>query len=477
MPSKNTKLYSVILMTADFLVLLAAFTAAYILRVQVDSRPLVSDIYSFDYFVMALTILPLWIIVFASLGLYSSQVYNRRLSEWGRILIGVGVGILVVIGWEYVTDKNFFPARLVALYALGISFVLVILERELMRIMRTLAFRYSIGISRVLIIGNTAATGDIAESLAATGKSGYHVVAMATPKKYVPYKKGITHYSDVETALKSIKAQRINTIIQTDLAAYDDVNEKILSAAQVNHIQYSFIPGEPEFYTGKNTIDIFLGYPMISVSQTPLIGWGAIAKRFFDLTAVILTFPIWGLMFLLVAIMQKLFNRGPLFFMDKRLGLHGEPIQVYKFRSMIPEYCGVAEEVFAKMNRPDLVEEYKKYRKVTNDPRVTWFGKFIRATSLDELAQLLNVLNGTMSLVGPRPILPPEKKFYSDRAPLLFSVKPGITGLWQVSGRSDLSFDERVNLELFYAQNWSFILDLKILFKTIRVVFFRTGAR
>src|SRR5574344_772854 len=100
MPSKNTKFYSVILMAAAFLVLLAAFTAAYILRVQVDTRPLVSEVLSFDYFIMALTILPLWIIVFASLGLYSSQVYNRRLSEWGHILIGVCIGILVVIGWE-----------------------------------------------------------------------------------------------------------------------------------------------------------------------------------------------------------------------------------------------------------------------------------------------------------------------------------------------------------------------------------------
>lgn len=479
MPSKNTKLYSVILMTADFLVLLAAFTAAYIIRVQMDNRPLVNEVLSFDYAVMAITILPLWIIVFASLGLYSSHVYNRRLSEWGHILIGVGVGILVVIGWEYITDKNFFPARLVALYALGISFLLVILEREFMRMLRSIAYHYGIGISRVLIIGNNPATADIAENLAATGKSGYLIVGMATPKKYVPYRRGITHYADIETALRSIKAQRIDTIIQTDLDSFGDMSERILSAAQVNHVRYSFIPGQPEFYTGKNTIDVFLGYPMITVSQTPLIGWGSIVKRLFDVVAVVLALPVWGTLFLLISLLQKIFNRGPLLYKSTRLSQFSQPIELYKFRSMKDRptaHLDAAEE-FIQMGRPDLAKEYKKHRKVANDPRITWFGKFLRSTSLDELPQLINVLKGDISLVGPRPILPQEVKFSPNKTALLHSVKSGLTGLWQVSGRSDLSFEDRIELETFYAQNWSFVLDLKILFKTIKVVFFRTGAR
>lgn len=478
MPSKNTKLYSLILMTADFLVLLLAFTAAYILRVQVDHRPLVNPVFSFDYAVMALTILPLWIIVFATLGLYNSQIYNRRLAEWGHIVIGVIVGILVVIGWEYITDKAFFPARLVALYALGISLVLIIFEREIMRLLRTLAFRYGIGISRVLIIGNSPATADIAESLASTGKSGYMIVAMATPKRHVPYRKGITHYDDVETALRSIKAQRIDTIIQTDLNTQDGMSERILSAAQVNHVRYNFIPGQSEFYTGKNTIDVFLGYPMITVSQTPLIGWGSMVKRIFDIFLVVLTLPLWGLLFLLISLLQKLLNPGPVLYKSTRLSRFSHPVQLYKFRSMGRQYGTQDAAIeFKQMGRPDLAKEYKKNHKVVNDPRITWFGKFLRDTSLDELPQLLNVLKGDISLVGPRPILPQEVDFSPNKTALLHSVKSGLTGLWQVSGRSDLSFEERIELETFYAQNWSFVLDLKILFKTIKVVFFRTGAR
>ena len=129
------------------------------------------------------------------------------------------------------------------------------------------------------------------------------------------------------------------------------------------------------------------------------------------------------------------------------------------------------------MGREDLVEEYEKNRKVANDPRITRFGKFLRDTSLDELPQIFNVIRGDLSLVGPRPILPQEAKFNRARTALLHSVKSGVTGLWQVSGRSELSFEERIELELYYAQNWSFWLDLRILFKTIGVVIKKTGAK
>jgi undecaprenyl-phosphate galactose phosphotransferase len=136
-----------------------------------------------------------------------------------------------------------------------------------------------------------------------------------------------------------------------------------------------------------------------------------------------------------------------------------------------------AAEEFRAMGREDLALEYEKNRKVENDPRITKFGNFLRKTSLDELPQLFNVWKGDLSLVGPRPILPQEMKLAKGRTALLHSVKSGVTGLWQVSGRSNLSFDDRIELELYYAQNWSFWLDIKILLKTVAVVLFRRGAK
>lgn len=478
MPTRNTKFYSLLLIFSDFIVLTIAFVGAYVIRVQLDSRPLVDEVYATDYLASFLVVAPFWIIVFASLGLYQSTVYNRRLVEWSRILVGSFIGILLIIGWEYVTERSIFPARLVVVYAFAASFLLIVFERELLRWVRAFLFRIGRGTSRVLIIGNSSATRDIAESLADTKKSGYHISAIAGPASIVPKNSSATHFSSVYEALAAVKTLRITTIIQTDLYDSADRNQKILSAAQVNHINYSFIPGEAEFYAGKNTVDVFLGYPMISVSQTPLIGWGAIMKRIFDQILSVIIVVILSPIYLLIMLLQKILNPGPIFYVSQRLSQFSKPVGVVKFRSMGAQYGKKdAALEFADMDRPDLVREYKANHKVEDDPRITRFGKFLRATSLDELPQLFNVVNGDLSLVGPRPILPQEVNFSRSHTALLHSVKSGVTGLWQVSGRSNLTFDERIDLELFYARNWSFWLDLKILCKTPIVVLFRRGAK
>jgi exopolysaccharide biosynthesis polyprenyl glycosylphosphotransferase len=478
MPSRNAKFYSLLLLIADVLALIIAFSIAYILRVQNDPRPLLVPVYAKTYVLTFLAIMPFWIATYASLGLYASTTYNRRLVEWAKIAIGTLIGILLVIGYEYVAEDRVFPARLVAAYALVGSFVLLLLEREIMRALRSLMFRIGRGTSRVLIIGNSSATKDIARELAETKKSGYRVVAMNCPARLVPNELSVEHFIDTEAALESIKRLHITTIIQTDLYDSSERNQRVLSAAQTNHINYSFIPGEAEFYSGKNTVDVFLGYPMISVSQTPLIGWGAIAKRIFDAIISLLLVVILSPVLLLLIVLQKIFNPGPVFYVSKRLSQFSKPVQLIKFRSMSAKYGKKdAADEFIEMGREDLAVEYRRNRKVKHDPRVTHFGNFLRATSLDELPQIFNVLRGDLSLVGPRPILPQEVAFSEGKAALLHSVKSGVTGLWQVSGRSELSFDERIELETFYAQNWSFWLDIKILFKTIAVVIRKQGAR
>jgi len=478
MIGKNTKFYSLILIIIDTLVLMGAFVLAYVIRVRFDPRPLLANIYATDYFHAFVFIIPFWILIFITLGLYRSSTYNRRLVEWSKIAVGSFIGILLVIGWQYVSGKSILPARLVAVYGLLAAFFLIVIERELLRLIRGLMFRYGKGVSRVLLIGTSDATRDIAFSLADTARSGYQIVAIAGPKNIVPDELNVRHYSLVETALRDIEINNITAIIQTDLYDSADRNQKILGAAQRHHISYSFIPGEAEFYSGKNTIDVFLGYPMISVYQTPLVGWGAIAKRFFDFVVSLILVVVLSPVLLLIFIIKKLADPGPAFYISKRLSRFSEPINLIKFRSMNAKYGSRdAAEDFHEMGREDLVAEYEKKRKVENDPRITRFGHFLRNTSLDELPQIFNVLKGDLSLVGPRPILPQETKLAHGRTALLHSVKSGVTGMWQVSGRSELSFDERIELELYYAQNWTFWLDIKILFKTIGVVLRKTGAK
>lgn len=459
------------------LVLIGAFVIAYVIRVQYDPRPLLHNIYAYDYLFAFLLIVPFWIVVFGVIGLYQPATYSRRLLEWSKIAIGSFIGILLVIGWEYISDKEVFPARLVAAYALVIAFVLIVLEREVLRAIRDYMFRYGKGVSRVLIIGNASATTDITRALAETAKSGYKVVAIASTKKFLVKGTNATHYSTPEQALKDIKKLGITRIIQTDLYENEERNQKILQTAQDSHIDYSFIPAAPEFYSGKNTIDVFLGYPMITVYQTPLVGWGAILKRIFDIVASGLLILLLSPILLFIFLVKKLVDRGPAFYVSKRLSRFSRPIKLIKFRSMGAQYGSKdAADEFREMGREDLAREYEQNRKVKDDPRITAFGAFIRRTSLDELPQLFNVFKGDLSLVGPRPILPQEVKLARGRSALLHSVQSGVTGLWQVSGRSELSFEERIELELFYAQNWSFWLDIKILFKTVAVVFRGKGA-
>ncbi len=477
MPVKPVRLYTIALIIADTVAFLAAFAIAYKLRVSYDSRALLAIIPAREFMTTFLILVPFWLITFMSFGLYSPYVYQKRLTEYGKLLIASAVGILIVIGYAYIVDKPIFPGRVVPLYAAILVFFLVLLAREFLRIMRDILYRYNIGTQRVLIIGNNNATAEIARNLSITHRSGFRVVAVAGNAG----KNMAAHvYSSAEAALKDLKKLRIDTIIQTNLYDNAEKNLVIMDAAQQHHIQYCFIPGENEFYSGKNKIDVFLGYPIISVYKSPLIGWGEVVKRVFDVVAIVITIPIWVPIMLLLLLLQLIFNPDNVLFSQTRLTKHSRPFKLYKFGSFNPKYSGRDDiEVFKEMGREDLITEFKRDFKVENDPRITPFGHFLRKSSLDEFPQLINVLKGDLSLVGPRPLRPHEvkAKYSHTHGALLHEVQGGLTGLWQVSGRSDINERERVELELFYVQNWSFWLDIKILFKTILVVINRTGAR
>ena len=196
-----------------------------------------------------------------------------------------------------------------------------------------------------------------------------------------------------------------------------------------------------------------------------------IAKRFIDIIVSLLA----GIAFLpvgiIISILIKIDSKGPIFFSHRRLGVNKKYINVYKFRTMVEN----SAEIFKNFTK-EQKEEYERNFKLDDDPRLTRIGKFLRKTSLDELPQLLNILNGDMTLVGPRPIVEKEIKKYGNFAGKLFSVKPGLTGYWQANGRSNTTYDERVDMDMFYIDNKSLGLDFKIVFKTFLSVFTGDGA-
>lgn len=197
----------------------------------------------------------------------------------------------------------------------------------------------------------------------------------------------------------------------------------------------------------------------------------AILKRIFDVVSSTLLLIILSPLFLILIVLVKLDSKGPVFFGHKRIGYKGETISVYKFRSMVQN----AEEVLRNFT-PEQKAEFEKNFKLDDDPRVTKIGAFLRKTSLDELPQLINIIKGDMSVVGPRPIVQKEVVKYGKYADKLFSIKPGLTGFWQANGRSDTTYDERVQMDMYYIDNRSTLLDMKILFKTVIAVIRKEGA-
>lgn len=466
MKNNASLVYSVLLVVGDFLALVAAFSAAYILRVKFDPRPLIEQIPAMDFLATALTVLPLWILGNAFLGLYNRDIFERRFPELGRLFVGSFVGILMVIGYDFVAGHEIFPARLVPVYGLVLGFSFLVLFRTIARLTRRVLFRYGVGISNVLIVGNTRATESMASAVKNTRATGQKL--LATVGREVDSFPQYESFSEATNRLR----RPIHSIIQTELYKDQGKNNEILQYAQENHVSYRFVPGNTDLFVGNIDVELFSDLPVISVNQTALIGWGRIVKRVFDLVMSVILLIILSPIMLLTALLIKPFDpKGSIFFRQIRLTRHDRKFEVFKFRSQYSKYDGTTpEEAFAMMGKPKIAKDYRDNGDyIENDPRITPVGKFIRKTSIDELPQLFNVLKGDLSLVGPRALIPEELNRYEKKHAIL-SVKSGMTGLAQISGRRDISFAERRRLDIYYVQNWSFWGDVVILLKTLRIV-------
>ena len=480
MKNNASLIYSACLVIGDFLALIAAFVAAYVLRVKwsvgIDQAPINSN--GRTFLGVFLVVLPFWILIFALLGLYNHSIYEKRFKEFGRLLVGSFIGLMLVIFWNFLASKPIFPARLVPIYGFGLGFIFLVIFRNLARLIRTQLFRHDSGLTRVLLIGNTDMTRELADWLANSKLSGYKIVGIVGGKRSLGKHQGLPLYHSFDQFLKSYKGE-LHSIVQTELYADEVKNSKILTYAQENHVGYRFVPGNTGLFVGNIEVELFRSsVPVITVHQTALFGWGRVVKRLFDLSVgtilLVAALPLIGAICLIMII----FDHGDPIWRNTRLSRFGTKIGMYKFRTQLHAYHRMTpEEGFAKMGRPELGKQYRANGDfLENDPRLSRLGRFLRRTSLDELPQLFNVIKGDMSLVGPRPLEPFELTEY-DKKSLMLSVKTGLTGLAAVSGRRAISFEERRALDLYYVQNWSLWLDLIILAKTVRAVFGARGAK
>ena len=467
---KNYELiFRISLIVIDCFALVAAFTVAYILRITLDPRPIYINVGAIEFITSIFTLLPLWIILFYFFGLYKREVYSHPFRESGRILLAAVFGIMLMITFGFFTNTSLFPTKLIALYSLIASFGILLTLRAITNIVRLRLFRHGIGVRKVALVGNAPITTTLAEAIDQDSSAGLELVAIVSNTGLIPSEMRHLRHSSLGAALRRTP---IDAIIQTDT----DESGKNYELAEKYYLDFYQAPVLNGIWTARHEVELVNSTPLIFIKPTPLSGYGRIIKRLMDvagsLIGIILASPI----MLIVALAVKIGDpAGPVLMrgkQQKRLTRYNRPFKVYKFRSHYAKFDGKTdEEVFAMIGKPELIEEYRKNGdKLDNDFRVTPVGKFIRRFSLDELPQLFNVLKGDISLVGPRALVPHELDQYSKKSALL-SVKSGLTGLAVVSGRRDISFDERRRLDLYYVQNWSIWLDINILLRTILVIF------
>lgn len=463
---RSELLFATLLLPIDAAMIFAAFWLAYYTRVESGALP-VSNVFPFgEYVGISVLITLVWLAIFAFMGMYSLRSTRRGLSEFSRIWAACAVGTLTVVAVVFFLRIDFF-SRLVIVFAFVAAVVLVSLARLLVRVIQRSCFRYGIGVRRVIIVG----TGRPAELVATelqTPSRGYRVLGFVQSRQSnFPLEPTLGTIDDISSLLETY---RPDELIDAEPSLSDDDKLLLVDAAEDAGLDFRFTSNREDLATSRVTTTAIAGVPVMTVQRTPLDGWGRVMKRALDLVIALLFLPIIMLFYGILFVAVAWDSPGPVLFKQTRVGRNGREFTSYKFRSMVLD----AEAKLAALQSSN--EADGPVFKMKHDPRVTRIGRFLRRTSLDELPQILNVIRGEMSLVGPRPPLPAEVAHYTRAQRRRLTIKPGMTGLWQVSGRSDILFEEWVRLDVYYIQNWSLLLDLTILLKTIRVVLMRKGA-
>ncbi len=455
-----------LLVPLDYLTLLGAAAAAYGLRFSPffkNLRAIIFDLNFDDYMQTVALAALVWLLIFALSGLYAFRPH-RLAVEITRIILACSTGIAAILAIAFFS-RELFESRFILLAVWVLTIVFVTIERLLVRGLQRSLRQFGYGLKHVVIIGKTDAGNTLHNYFEKNPRHGF---AMAGH---------FAHFNeDIAKSILSLKKKD-----RADLLVFANPNAEIKEIKEaktftdIEHLSFFY---SAEIFPAAGVqpiIHTLAGQPVIEVPKTPLDGWGAIYKRLFDIVGslflIILSSPIQ----LLTAIALFIEQPGNVFFFHERVGQGGQKYQHLKFRSMVRDAHKFRFD-------PEFLKQYGNERqggplfKLAHDPRITKVGALIRKLSIDEIPEFYMVLVGRMSLVGPRPHLPGEVANYLPDQRRVLTIKPGITGMAQVSGRADLTFDEEVRLDMFYIENWNPWLDIVILLKTPLVVFFKKGA-
>lgn len=443
---------------ADALLINLSFVFAYYVRFKIllfitpSTMPILEKYLSILVFITLV-----WLAIFKLIGLYENKKNSALIDEAALVFGGVSLSTLILLGLLFLYRELWF-SRLVIVNAWWIAFLaLTALRLALFWLTRFLRSR-GLLIKNTLILGSGEMVETLKEKLLRDKGLGYQLAAI------------LPEEADKSQIIELIKKHKIAEIMVASSGLDTEKLLEIITECEKYGVEFKVVPGILELIASRVDADELAGIPLLTVAEIKLQGFNALVKRTNDIIFSAAGLIILSPLLIIFACLVKITSPGPVFFLQERVGLDGKTFRIFKFRSMVSG----ADELLPRLEK--LSETKGHIFKIKNDPRVTPLGRFMRRFSIDELPQLLNVLLGQMSLVGPRPPLPREVAKYNAWQKKRLRVRPGITGPWQVSGRSQLPFADMVRLDIYYIENWSLWLDLKILLRTIPVVITARGA-
>jgi len=454
---KSELLFSAILVPVDYFMVFVAGLLAYNLRFGEffsEIRPIVYEIVLKEYVAAILIVSGIFVVIFALTGLYSIKGNKKIIDEISKIFVATTASVALIIILIFF-QRELFSSRFIILAGWILSFMLATLGRIVVRTIQRTLIKKGIGVHYTLIIGNDKLTDDLISQIHKQPELGYKIIGRCSDFSQ----------SSKDEILTKLEASPIDEIIQADASLPRNENLELKEFCHDHHITFKYLTDLVQTPPVHIDISTIADIPIIEVRRTKLDGWGRILKRAFDIFVSSLLLIVLSPLLLIVAILIKIDSQGPVFVKLERIGEKEKRFVLFKFRSMVKNAQALKDELVQYNERQD-----GPLFKIKNDPRITRMGRLIRKLSIDELPQFINVFIGKMSLVGPRPHEPEEVAKYERWQKKLLAIKPGVTGLAQISGRSDLKFEDEAKLDIYYIENWSPKIDFHILFKTPWVV-------